>query len=263
MPLLTPCPQLCAFSKLGTSDGISLYLQILNLCTQNSKIGPVFYKRRMLAYKFPTTILVITLVSLIAIPGYLQAVPFEHKLQLPVDSTPIRVRRQNGNPNAAGDLYGIGIRVGAYLQVLGMLLSCFRNHKNSRVGMKLISSAVCVSLLSSMTVLVSNQNISPCEAWLILSLINAYGTPRSAAINHACNEKGGIAMLFAGISVVWQGVFFMWFFVTLVHKLPLLGTNNQVWFFTAVDILGWFRILMLVYSCFCCLLLPFQVVVIS
>src|SRR5271170_217070 len=138
---------------------------------------------------------------------------------------------------------------------------CFsRTHKKSRIGVKLLSSAVCVSLLTSLTILASNQNISPSEAWLVLSLVNAYGTPRSAAINHSSDKKGGIPIFFAGLSLVWQDVFFMWFFATLIRNLPLLGTNNQVWLFTAVDILGWFRILMLVYCGFCCLLLPFQVV---
>jgi hypothetical protein len=79
-------------------------------------------------------------------------------------------------------------------------------------------------------------------------------------MNDSGKKTGGIAILFAGVSVIWQTVLFMWFFATLYRKLPLLGTYNRVWFFTAVDVSGWFRIMMLVYSCGCCLLLPFQVV---
>ena len=169
-------------------------------------------------------------------------------------------RRQNGSPNAAADLYGLGLRVGAYLQILGMLLPCLRSQKRSRIGIKLLSSSVCVALLSSWTVLVCRRSISPCEAWLILSLTLAYGAPQAAAINVSGKRKGGIAILICAISVIWQEAVSVWFFATLYRNLPLLGTSNRVWFFTAVDISGWFRVLMLVYSCVVCLLLPFQVV---
>src|SRR6202035_3580977 len=40
--------------------------------------------------------------------------------------------------------------------------------------------------------------------------------------------------------------------------LPRLGTYNLVWFFGTVDISGWFRIILLLYSCVCALLVPFQ-----
>ena len=185
-------------------------------------------------------------------------VPSLHNIPMQADSIP-NVRRQHGNSNAAGDLYGLGIRVGAYLQVFGMLLSCLRSGKR-RIGIRLLSSAVCVSLLLSWTILACRRDISPCEAWLVLSLINAYGTPRSAAMNDRGKKAGGIGLSFAGLSEVWQSISFMWFFATLFRELPLLGTYNRVWFFTAVDISGWFRILMLVYGSLLCLLLPVQVV---
>ena|SRR5438046_2937073 len=168
-------------------------------------------------------------------------------------STHNNTRRQNGNPDAGADLYGLGLRVGAYLQVFGMLLTCLRSHKRSRIGIKLLSASVCVALLSCWTVLVCRQSISPCEAWLVLSLTHAYGTPRAAAINDSGRRKGGIEILFCAISVIWQEVLSVWFFATLYRNLPLLKTNNRVWFFTAVDIAGWFRVMMLVYSCAICL----------
>lgn len=84
------------------------------------------------------------------------------------DQQPYLVRRQNGNPDASGDLYGLGLRIGAYLQITGMLLCCIRSERRTRSGIKLISSAICLSLLCSCTLLVRQQNLSPCEAWLIL-----------------------------------------------------------------------------------------------
>ena len=173
-----------------------------------------------------------------------------------------RIRRQIGNMNAASDLYGIGIRTGAYLQILGMLLSCGREQNRSRVGIKLLSSALCLTILLSWTVLVCGQSLSPCEAWLVLSLANAYATPRSAAMKHPDSKthKGGVALLFALLSTVWQNVSLMWFFSTLVLQLPTLDTKNLVWFFTAVDVSGWFRIVMLCYSTVYCLFLPVEII---
>jgi hypothetical protein len=140
-----------------------------------------------------------------------------------------------------------------------MLLSCLRTHKRSRIGIKLLSSSVCIALLASWTALCAQRSISACEAWLVLSLINAYGSARSAAVNETGKKTGGIAILFAGVSLFWQDILFFWFFTTLYRDLPLLGTENLVWFFGAVDVSGWFRIILLVYCCGCALLLPFQV----
>jgi hypothetical protein len=208
----------------------------------------------------PTKLRIVVLFSLIIIPIYSLTLPSRSHFPLHDDSPQHFTRRQHGNSNAASDLYGLGLRVGAYLQVFGMLLSCLRSDNRSRVGIKLLSSSVCVSLLISWTILVSGQNISPCEAWLVLSLTNAYGTPRSAAINDSHKKNGGVAILVSAIAVIWQAILFIWFFATLYRSLPLLGTYNRVWFFTAVDITGWFRILMLVYCCLKFLLLPFEFV---
>lgn len=208
----------------------------------------------------PTALRVVVLFLLTIIPIYSLITPSRNHFPLHDDSPQHFTRRQNGSSNAAGDLYGLGLRVGAYLQVFGMLLSCLRSGNRSRVGIKLLSSSVCVSLLISWTILVSGQKISPCEAWLVLSLTNAYGTPRSAAINESRKKNGGVAIIVSAVAVIWQDILFLWFFTTLYRSLPLLGTYNRVWFFTAVDITGWFRALMLVYCCLKFLLLPFEFV---
>ena len=209
----------------------------------------------MFAHDILTALIVATLLALIPFPVYTVMTSSSPNLATP------NIRRQNGSAEAAADLYGLGIRVGAYLQVFGMLLSCIGYQKRSRTGIKLLSSAVCVAILASWTAFVCRREISPCEAWLVLSLVNAYGTPRSAAIKHwNTKDGGGVAFGFALVSLVWQSVSFMWFFATLFHQLPILGTNNRVWLFTAVDISGWFRILMLVYSSLCCLYLPVEIV---
>jgi len=182
-------------------------------------------------------------------------------LSLPfiLPSRPFLSRRQNGNSDAQGDLYGIGIRTGAYLQILGMLLSCVRSHKRTRAGIKLLSSAICVSLLMSLTILLSRRNISPCEAWLVLSLTNAYGAPKAPAINSTARRSGGVALLFSAISGIWQDILMMWFFVTVINELPALGTANVVWLFAPVSIFGGFRVVMIIYGSLWCAMLPAEV----
>src|SRR5271170_5023079 len=208
----------------------------------------------MLANIIATALRVVTFLSFIPIPVYTLTVASSSNLATR------NVQPKNGSANAASDLYGLGMRAGVYLQVLGMLLYCFGSHKRSRSGIKLLSSAVCLAFLSSWTAYVSLREISPCEAWLVLSLINAYGTPRRAAIKHwTKRDGGGIGYAFSALSVVWESVSLMWFFSTLLHQLPLLGTNNRVWFFAAVDVSGWFRVVMLIYSSFCCIMLIVQV----
>jgi hypothetical protein len=149
--------------------------------------------------------------------------------------------------------------VGAYLQIAGMLLFCLRQDERSRASIVLLSSSVCLSLFTAWTILAADRSISPSEAWLILSLSAAYGVPRHCAMTNETESsqgkgsleynRGGIAILCCLVSVLWQQVLYFWFFGTLYRELPLLGTDNLVWFFAPVDVGGWFRTLMLVVTC--------------
>jgi hypothetical protein len=193
-----------------------------------------------------------TLILFTAIPLLSLALPFGYPTP---DSSASQLdlgllRRTIGNPNAAGEIYGMGLRVGAYLQIFGMLLSCIRNGENrSREGILLLSSSVCLSLFLALTILVSRHDLSPCEAWLILSLAAAYGAPRFCAVNEKSTPTAGIATVCCLASLLWQEVLYFWFWTTLYRQLPLLGTANRVWFFAPVDLAGWFRIFMVVATC--------------
>jgi hypothetical protein len=179
------------------------------------------------------------------------ALPFDYPAPDPTASqiNVNLVRRENGNPSAAGDIYGLGLRVGAYLQIFGMLLSCLRSEHRSRDGILLLSSSICLSIFLALTILVSHHEISPCEAWLILSLAAAYGTPRFCAVNEKSTPKRGVSTFCCLCSLLWQQVLYFWFWTTLYKQLPLLGTANLGWFFVPVDLAGWFRIFMLVATC--------------
>jgi hypothetical protein len=356
----------------------------------------------------------IVIFALIILPLQAPTVRSSNSLRAPTLplQTHLYYRREIGNSSAAGDLYGVGLRSGAYLTVAGMLLSCLRSHKRSRVGIHMISGSVSVALLLSCSLLLARKQISPCEAWLVLCLIHAFGAPRWAAINESerrtggrtgvmggviegefmgkmevkmtlemekkmtstgtvtvkttgkmtggmkgnmkgemtgrlrktdriewrgltgivrkevtgkisgqmkgkmrgqavemtmdatvevRGEKranmigelsgtatgkmtkgmrgemmgdmagemtdttrkttGGIPLLFCLISIIWHDVLLLWFWATIYRHLPLLNTSNRVWFFVEVDISGWFRTMMFVYSCInCVLFFPVDVV---
>ena len=80
------------------------------------------------------------------------------------DTSFVNRKRSDGNTVAAADLYGTGIRIGIYLQTLGLLLSVSRFHRTSGKGIKLIISANMIAILASWTILVRRQEVSPCEA---------------------------------------------------------------------------------------------------
>lgn len=201
---------------------------------------------------------VVSLILSTIVPLFSLAMPVEsQRPELYIPQTTLNmIRRQNGNPGVAGDIYGLGLRVGAYLQIFGMLLSCIRTQKRSRAGILLLSSSVCLALFLAWTILVVRRSISPCEAWLILSLSAAYGVPRFSAMNETESSKGGVAIICCLVSCLWQEILYFWLFTTLYRELPLLGTSNLVWFFAPVNLGGWFRILMLVVTCLKALLLP-------
>ena len=151
----------------------------------------------MFWFKFFVMVTFAALILFTAMPTLSLVVPLQDR---PPDFSvseynPNLILRQIGNPNVAGDLYGLGLRVGAYLQISGMLLYCIRSRNEPRSGILLLSSSVCLSIFTAWTVLVSRHSLSPCEAWIVLSLSYAYGTPRYSAINEGEESKGGIATL--------------------------------------------------------------------
>ena len=193
----------------------------------------------------------VTLALFTAIPLLSLALPFDVVTpDLPASQVnPNLIQRTNGNPQAAGDLYGVGLRVGAYLQIFGMLFSCVRTENRSRDGILLLSSSVCLSLFLALTILMSRRDLSPCETWLILSLTAAYGAPRFFAFSEKSEPKAGVATVCCLLSLLWQHVLYFWFWTTLYEQLPLLATANLAWFFVPVDLAGWFRTFMLVATC--------------
>ena len=162
-------------------------------------------------------------------------------------ATTVTAKRANGNPVAASDLYGLGVRVGLYLQSVGMLFSAARMHRKSGSGVKFLASVNIIAILSSWTVLVRNKVISPCEAWLVITLTSALTVPAWAALCNPYTVAGeGIGVFLLLGATEWNIIASLRFWAKSYAELPLLHTSNQAWMFKPVSMTGWFRVVMLV-----------------
>jgi hypothetical protein len=146
---------------------------------------------------------------------------------------------QIGDSQVAADIYGTGVRLGVYFQVVGLCLSAAVGKGR---GIKLSCGATMMALLISWTNLVTHQNISPAESIVILTLLEALFFPISAAF--LCEEAWigeGIAMSCCILANLWTAIAYIWFWATLYEGLPALGTPGFTWFFKQVSIDGWYR----------------------
>ncbi|KAH8587493.1 hypothetical protein B0O99DRAFT_601562 [Bisporella sp. PMI_857] len=181
-----------------------------------------------------------------------------------------------GSAIAAQDLYGVGVRLGLYLQGIGMLLPTLRSvwgiqivyqpislrnrswpiqfqlrklHSTLRAGAgsKLACGSISISLLSSWTILAARKLLSPSEAYLVLFLMVSIIAPAKATLfdtTTVIGETIGLAALM--ITDLWVSAAFIWLFARLYHTLPPLYTQQVVCFFAKLSITGSFRIVMLV-----------------
>lgn len=149
-----------------------------------------------------------------------------------------------GNADAAQDLYGTGVRVGIYLQAIGMSFSIIRLKSS---GIKLTCAGLMLAIMGCWSHLVANQNISPAEALTIAIIGNALSMPALAAAACPTSLMGeGIGLIATYLATLLSGIAIMAFWAKFYRELPLLGTENKAFFFTAVKINGWFRVFGLV-----------------
>jgi hypothetical protein len=165
----------------------------------------------------------------------------------PCSSIPVAKREEKGYPAAAADLYGSGIRIGIYMQTIGMLMSLVSAEKPN---FKFAAATTTLAVLLSWTILAQSKSFSACEAWLILSIIGTFVFPGGAALCRLEDVAGeGIGIAAIWVSILWLFSSIIWLFASLLHRLPVLGTPNVAWIFVRVRIDGWFRTLMLVVGC--------------
>jgi hypothetical protein len=166
------------------------------------------------------------------------------------------IKRASGSATAAGDLYGLGVRVGLYLQTVGILLSLISVELDEKtdkkgVGQKLAISANILAILFSMATLVHRQTISPCEVWLTLTLVQQLVYASWAALCNPYTLSGeGLGLLAFCLANMSFSVVNLVFWATWYKELPWLGTPNLAWFYTSVRIDHWFRIASIVSASF-------------
>ncbi|KAB8224356.1 hypothetical protein BDV33DRAFT_188320 [Aspergillus novoparasiticus] len=157
-------------------------------------------------------------------------------------------RDEIGNSEAAQDLYGLGVRLGFYMQALSMILYIYGDKKNYGKGLKIASGTTTISVLASWFSFAIEQQFSPSEAIVVLMILMGLILPAKDTLlnpNTIMGEMIGlIALLFSELGIC-AGL--LWTLSTLVHTLPRLGTPNLVFFFYPVSLTGWFRYLALVY----------------
>lgn len=152
-----------------------------------------------------------------------------------------------GNPNAAQDLYGVGVRIGLYLQALGMMLSNHTDREGRGKGLKMASGTITLSVGASWFVYAAQAKFSPSEAVCVLLMLSTLLAPSTMTLltpTTINGEKPGLLALAisdTSITAAW-----LWIFGRLVSTLPKLGTKNLVFFFAPVRLDGWFRYLALV-----------------
>ncbi|PYI11657.1 hypothetical protein BO78DRAFT_457545 [Aspergillus sclerotiicarbonarius CBS 121057] len=157
-------------------------------------------------------------------------------------------RHEIGNSDAAADLYGLGVRLGFYLQALAMILYMYGDEKTYGKGLKVASGSITVSVLASWFCYASQAEFSPSEAILVLYYLMSLSFPAKYTLLNPRTIKGEtIGVLTLVLTELATCAALIWTFATLVHTLPRLGTSNLTFFFAPVSLTGWFRYLALVY----------------
>jgi hypothetical protein len=133
------------------------------------------------------------------------------------------------NAQLAGDIYGAGVRVGIYIQVIGLLLAAFAGKGR---GIKLSSGAMTFALLISLSSLMHHNDISPAESLVVLGILNALLFPAMTAF--MCRDAiagEGIAMVCCLFANLWTALANIIFWARLYRSLPSLGTPGMTWTF--------------------------------
>lgn len=166
-----------------------------------------------------------------------------------------------GNSVSAVDIYGLGVRIGFYLQSAGITVSAIRPfrhwlrerlfgwvaderdepHSDTSV---IAFSIVLVAVLINLTTQISGHNISPAEVIVVLSIINTNTIVNFALLGSGFGELrgNGIGYFLNFACSVWLLVLQMWFWTKGRKTLPLLGMPSRTWFFAEVRIDGWYWI---------------------
>ncbi|KAL2158252.1 hypothetical protein VTH06DRAFT_4572 [Thermothelomyces fergusii] len=157
--------------------------------------------------------------------------------------------RAAGSADAAQDLYGLGVRIGFYLQAMGMVLNTYGSDEDRGKGLKLASGSISLALLASWFVFAARGLFSPSEAVIVLLILLSLSFPAKTTLlnpHTMAGEASGLCTLL--LTEMATCVAQLWLFATLVVTLPRLETSNIIFLFYYVPLDGWFRWVALVYS---------------
>ncbi|KAK1147883.1 hypothetical protein N8T08_000398 [Aspergillus melleus] len=156
-------------------------------------------------------------------------------------------REEIGNDAAAQDLYGLGVRLGLYMQALAMMLYLYGDEKTYGKGLKVASGSITVSILASWFCYAAKEEFSPSEAIVVLIMLMGLSFPAKYTLINPYTVIGEtIGVITLLVTEFSTCAALLWTFARLVHTLPRLGTPNVIFFFARVSVTGWFRYLALV-----------------
>ncbi|KAI0382807.1 hypothetical protein F5Y04DRAFT_279582 [Hypomontagnella monticulosa] len=138
------------------------------------------------------------------------------------------------------DLYGLGVRLGLYLQFIALVLA----RPSVKLAFKAINSSTIAFILANFIVLVretTSRTLRAPEACLLFFLLVpqlAVNVISTDVINGSINLRGVVAILLWAAFVFY----FNWFWWVGLDVLPMSGCEDEYgFFFTKVSLRGWFR----------------------
>jgi hypothetical protein len=145
-------------------------------------------------------------------------------------------------------MYGLGVRIGFYIQALAMILYSHGHRNGPGKGLKLASGSICIALLFAWFVSAARAAFSPSEAAIVLLILLTIWVPGKLTLMNIYTTPGEAIGL---VSLLLFEIAFraaqLWLFTNLVITLPHLGTENVIFLFVPVRIDGWFRWVALAY----------------
>ena len=149
--------------------------------------------------------------------------------------------RNVGNSTFAQDIYGVGVRVGLYLQALSGILVTIRPLRQPGGATPIIfSTIICLSILGSWTKRAVSHDISPAESIVVFNMLLTNTSPAMIGTINA-GVRGNVLGFFCWIILIlWLQGAQLWFYPIGSSILPPLGTPGIAWFFVQVRIRSWY-----------------------
>lgn len=145
--------------------------------------------------------------------------------------------------DAAQDLYGLGVRVGFYLQAIGMILYSFSRGRERGKGVKITSGSIALSILTSWFVHAARGLFNPTEAFVVLLIIFTLASPAKATFTLPSTILGEpIGLITILVVEIGSCIASLWFFTKLVVTLHYVGSPDIAPpFILRIRFDGWIR----------------------